>query len=145
MKIISPNRRSTDDLFTTKELQGKRVISERGADSGIITNIYTDTKSFKGVGVKYRRTEYFIDKTHIHEASEDAVILTIHPYYLLIGKKAYSKDGTYMGKVKDITRKGNRNKADTILIKRHFWSTTQSLKTSKIVKAKEVVVIDNNR
>jgi len=144
MKIISPNRRSTDTLFNSKALQGKKVLSEKGAYAGTLTNIFTDTESFNGIGVTYKRTEYFVDSVHIHKASKDAVILTIHPFYLLIGKQTYSETGEYLGKIIDVTREGNRNKAGNIVIKKHFWSSKLSIKTEKIMKAKEVVIVDNN-
>ena len=144
MKIISPHRETTDDVFLSSNLKGKDVISSKGVDAGSVKDFYTDTKILNGLVVKYKWTTYFIDAVHIHEASKDAVILTIHPYYLLIGKEVYDTEGRYLGVIKTVTRETNSNEPDTIIVKKSWWAQRKAISSDKVQEAKETVIIDNN-
>lgn len=110
-----------DETINVRRVLGSQVVSKRGILVGKVAHIQVDTTTFDLQGIVVTRgllkQPIYIAREYIDKLSSDAVLLTIDPSILLIGRTVRLFDGTTIGKIHEVVRDGTTNIVREIIIK----------------------------
>ncbi len=120
MDIYTERSAAFNDTRNAKKLVGIRVLTPTGEVFGRVREVrlHQTTNAFEGVVVKRGSTPRYVGKTYISRITNDAVILSIEPAMLYVGRPVVSSDGKRFGKVIKVHRAGHTNDVASLTVRR---------------------------
>ncbi|MBS3090818.1 PRC-barrel domain-containing protein [Candidatus Pacearchaeota archaeon] len=135
IEVLSESLYSPERTFDVMKLRGKKVITSKGLVMGKVKKVIVGRKSFNIEGIimgrKFSFKKIYIGESYFQSMSEKALILSIEPSFLLIGKKVLNNEGKVIGKVKEVMRKGDSNDFESLIVK-SFWKKSFTVKSGEI-------------
>jgi len=124
LDIMQKSDVSINKTVNFRKLLGSRVISTDGLVVGRVKEIRVDPKSMDLRGIVVSRGFFkppiYIGRSYFEKVSDDAAILGIDPFVLLIGKRVITLDGRNVGKIKQIMRSDDSNDIESIVVGKLF-------------------------
>ncbi len=118
-----------DKTVDLQDVLHARVLSKSGTIIGKVVNVCLHPKTLRLEGIVVSRglgkKKIYIGQRYINQFSGDAVILTIEPSLLLVGKRVFGKDGKIVGKVKEVIRRAQSNEVASIIVTSFFKRDTE--------------------
>lgn len=117
------HERSYEKTLDMSHVLGSRVISKSGVVVGNVKEVRIHPHHLKIEGVVVRRGPYnsiYLGRNYIDRVSDKAVILSIDPVLLLVGKPVLTSQGKKIGTVKRVIRKHHTNELESINVS-SFW------------------------
>ncbi len=98
-------------IITSDDILGKVALDSRGGELGTVVKLHIDKKKKKLTGITidqgFLKPDLFIGLDFIKTFGVDAVLLSEIPLDTLKGTKVLTVEGSMVGSVKDVVRKGN--------------------------------------
>jgi len=127
------------------DLVGLRVLTISGEVLGRVKEVRLHHTSTILEGVIVNRGLFrapcYMCKRYIERITHDAVLLSIEPVLLYVGRQILSSDGKMFGKVREVRRVRQTNEIESFLVKRTFFrkatipfNQVKKLGTSIIIK-----------
>ncbi len=118
MDKITKNEKQFEESLDLREIIGVKVISKSGIIIGKVKKIKLDSEKMKVMGVVVKRSHFskvYFGEDYFRRLSNEAIMLNIDPYFLIIGKEIVSSEGKKIGKVVSIKRKRSTNEITSII------------------------------
>ena len=141
LKAISSKNKDISKLDSFRSWVGKRVISKSGDIIGKVQDFRFLKNTIAGIIVMKNLSRIFIDTEFINGVSEEAVVLSIDPVTMLVGKKVFDVDGKEMGKVVRLIRKGNENTFEVLVVKRKIYSKGIKIHKKDVDISKKSIIL----
>lgn len=138
--MISTRKKDHSEMGRFRSYIGKKVISKSGDFVGRVYDVLFSGDKMTGIMVWRRFSKLFVGK-EFFDLSEDAVMLSINPVTMLIGKKVFDADGKKIGTVKGIIRKGKTNNFDAVTVKKNIFSKSIKVPKSEIETSKKNIIL----
>lgn len=140
-EILSTKIANLDNQRHGRSYLGKKVYSKEGNIVGIVKDLFIGKDAMTGFFVLGRR-KLFIDKEYMATESEKAIMLSIEPVLLAIGKKVFDSDGRKVGVVTGVERKSNSNNYVALFVKSNIFSKAFSIPKEDVEVFKENVILN---
>lgn len=140
-ELISTKVKNLDAIEKFSEYIGKKVFSKSGAYVGKIKDVVIRRGSMIGVLVKSKR-KLFIGREFFETDSEDAIMLSIEPVTLIIGKQVFDSLGKKVGKVVDLERADTDNQFRALIIKKRIYFRPFTVPRSAVTITKHNVLLN---
>jgi sporulation protein YlmC with PRC-barrel domain len=112
--------KNLDKAITSDDVLGKDVIDSAGHIVGIAEKLLLDPNNFEVVGVGvdkgFLRSGLVIGKAYLEKVTPFAVFLNTRIAYEMRGMDVFDKHGVFLGKVKDVALKEDKNILDHISV-----------------------------
>lgn len=119
----------------------KKIISHSGNPCGRILDIFIQDGKLAGFAVIRGFRTYFIGSEFVENDSGEAVVLSIEPVYLLIGKSVFDSEGRRLGRLNRLVRNDRSNEFAAIVVKRKFYTPGMTIPASHIAVSKHNIVL----
>jgi len=141
LKAISSKNVDISKLDSFRSWVGKKVISKSGDIIGKVQDFRFTKNTIAGIIVMKRFSRIFIGNEFINGVSNEAVVLSIDPVTMLVGKKAFDVDGKEMGKVVKLIRKGDSNTFEGLIVKAKIYSKGIKIPKNDVDISKKSIIL----
>jgi len=141
LRAISSNETDISKFDSFRSWVGKKVISKSGDIIGKVQDFRFKKNMVAGIIVMKRFSRIFIGNEFINGVSEDAIVLSIDPVTMLVGKKVFDVDGKEIGSVARLIRKGNANTFEGVVVKKRFYSKGIKIPKKDVDISKKSIIL----
>jgi len=121
---IIRNNSPLDKTINFEKVIGKAVLSKGGRIIGRVAEVRINPQNLELEGILIKRDIFrkplYIGKSYFAHLSHDALILNMEVSLLIKGRSVITSDGKVIGRVKEITRKGETNNLQEIIVRSLF-------------------------
>jgi len=148
IEVISKSGNDLTKEPNITKLLGKKVLTKSGFILGNVKEVLFDQKSYSIDGIVAQKYPLFskkiyIGKEYFQSISEKAVILSIEPAILFIGKKVVDSEGKVLGKAKEIIRQDNSNSVKEIVVKKFLRKSIRIKPSDVKLWGKSIILKDS--
>ncbi len=145
--LLATDGVSVERTVNLKKILWSRVLSKNGFRVGWVKSVQMHPEKLAVEGIVVSQGAFhkqlYIGKEYIDHVSDDAVILTIDPPILLIGKKVVTYEGEVVGKVKDVKRQGNSSDIETLQV-HSFGRGTFTIPVNAVKSGGQSIILKQN-
>jgi sporulation protein YlmC with PRC-barrel domain len=141
--ILAKKAIALEQTKSLRDYLGKRVFSLGGSHVGRIHDVLLKDEELAGFRVRGRHALY-IDKEYCDLNSIEAMVLTIDPVTLHIGKHVFDSEGRKLGKVKSIQRDNTKNDCTFLIVKKNLFTKPQAIAYSEVEVAKKNIILSKS-
>jgi sporulation protein YlmC with PRC-barrel domain len=141
VKVISASKKDVSKMEGARSYIGKNVISKSGDKVGKVLDVAFKGSTMEGVLVQKKLSTLFIDRKFFASVSNNALMLSINPVTMLLGKQVFDADGKKLGKVVKIVRKGGGNSFEAMMVRKNMVSKSIRVPKSEIDVSKKNIIL----
>lgn len=141
IKAILSKGKDPSQMDSFRSWIGKKVISKSGDIIGKVQDFRFSKSTIAGIVVMKNISRLFIGNEFISAVSADAVMLSIDPVTMLVGKKVFDANGKEMGKVARLVRKGSSNSFEAVIIKKKIYSKGMKVPKADVEVSKKSIIL----
>ncbi len=141
MNSISTKGKDPSAMDSFSSWIGKKVISKSGDIIGKVQDFRFSKNTIEGIVVMRNISRLFIGHEFISGVSDEAVVLSIDPVTMLVGKKVFDADGKEMGKVARLVRKGSSNSFEAVIVKKNIYSKGMKFPKADVEVSKKSIIL----
>jgi len=141
IEAIAPKKVDVGGMKKFRDYIGKKVISKSGGTVGRVFDIAFREKSVEGIIVMKRISKLFIAREYVASMTSDAIMLSIDPSTMLVGRQVFDADGKKLGKVAKVLRKGMTNEIDAVIVRKNLYSKPLKISKQDIEACKKNILL----
>ncbi len=141
LRAISTKTNDVSKMDSFRSWIGKKVISKSGDVIGRVHDIKFSRNTLTGIVAMKSISKLFIGTEFISGISDEALVLSIDPVTMLVGKKVFDADGKDMGKVSRLVRRGNSNSFEAVIVKKKIYSKGMKIPKADVEVSKKSIIL----